>query len=99
MKKIILILSLFVITIYISLFAYETSQTDFFQEFRLLKQVCYIIDQKYYKKIEPKKTKEKAETSEISALTENKKLEVPKQESKKSAKDWGRASNDPRNKG
>ena len=51
------------------------------------------------KKIEPKKTKEKAETSEISALTENKNLEVPKQESKKSAKDWGRASNDPRNKG
>ena len=41
----------------------------------------------------------KAETSEISALTENKNLEVPKQESKKSAKDWGRASNDPRNKG
>ena len=44
-------------------------------------------------------TKEKAETSEISALTENKNLEVSKQESKKSAKDWGRASNDPRNNG
>ena len=51
------------------------------------------------KKIEPKKTKEKAETAENSVLTENKNVEVPKQESKKSAKEWGRASNDPRNKG
>ena len=51
------------------------------------------------KKIEPKKTKEKVVTAEISALTENKNLEVPKQESKKSAQEWGRASNDPRNKG
>ena len=51
------------------------------------------------KKIEPKKTKEKVVTAEISAPTENKNLEVPKQESKKSAQEWGRASNDPRNKG
>ena len=51
------------------------------------------------KRIEPKKTKEKVVTAEISALTENKNLEVPKQESKKSAQEWGRASNDPRNKG
>ena len=51
------------------------------------------------KKIEPKKTKEKVITAEISAPTENKNLEVPKQESKKSAQEWGRASNDPRNKG
>ena len=51
------------------------------------------------KRIEPKKTKEKVVTAEISALTENKNLEVTKQESKKSAQEWGRASNDPRNKG
>ena len=51
------------------------------------------------KKIEPKKTKEKVVTAEISAPTENKNLEVPKQENKKSAQEWGRASNDPRNKG
>ena len=51
------------------------------------------------KKIEPKKTKEKVVTAEISAPTENKNLEVPKQERKKSAQEWGRASNDPRNKG
>ena len=49
--------------------------------------------------LEPKKTKEKVITAEISALTENKNLEVPKQETKKSAQEWGRASNDPRNKG
>ena len=46
-----------------------------------------------------KQTKEKVVTAEISAPTENKNLEVPKQESKKSAQEWGRASNDPRNKG
>ena len=51
------------------------------------------------KKIEPKQTKEKVVTAEISAPTENKNLEVPKQESKKSAQEWGRATNDPRNKG
>ena len=51
------------------------------------------------KKIEPKKIKEKVVTAENSVLTENKNLEVPKQESKKSAQEWGRASNDPRNKG
>ncbi len=51
------------------------------------------------KRIEPKKTKEKVVAAEISAPTENKNLEVPKQESKKSAQEWGRASNDPRNKG
>jgi len=51
------------------------------------------------KRIEPKKTKEKVVITEISAHTENKNLEVPKQESKKSAQEWGRASNDPRNKG
>jgi len=50
-------------------------------------------------KNEPKKTKEKAVTTEVSALSENKNIEVPKQESKKSAQEWGRASNDPRNKG
>ena len=51
------------------------------------------------KKIEPKQIKEKVVTAEISAPTENKNLEVPKQESKKSAQEWGRATNDPRNKG
>ena len=58
-----------------------------------------LIDTKEKTKIEPKKTKEKAVTTEVSALSENKNIEVPKQESKKSAQEWGRASNDPRNKG
>jgi len=58
-----------------------------------------LIKAKEKTKIEPKKTKEKAVTTEVSALSENKNIEVPKQESKKSAQEWGRASNDPRNKG
>ena len=57
------------------------------------------IETKEKTKIEPKKTKEKAVTTEVSSLSQNKNIEVPKQESKKSAQDWGRASNDPRNKG
>ena len=58
-----------------------------------------LIETEEKTKIEPKKTKEKAVTTEVSALPENKNIEVPKQESKKSAQEWGRASNDPRNKG
>ena len=58
-----------------------------------------LIEAKEKTKIEPKKTKEKAVTTEVSALSENKNIEVPKQESKKSAQEWGRAPNDPRNKG
>ena len=47
---------------------------------------------------ENKKKKEIDSAPKISVQKENKSLEISREETKKSAKEWGRASNDPRNK-